>query len=310
MNATPKVSVLIPTYNYAHFLDETIQSVLDQTFTDFELIIVDNCSTDNTAEVVQKYLADTRVLFYRNETNIGLVGNWNKCLEYAKGEYIKCLCADDKFHPQLLEKFVAVMDQHTELAIVSSYTEIFGRNSRIRKPPFEGQVNGQTARESLIKSSNWLYAPTASMFRKISVEKVGNFNPALYRTTDKEFFLRLLTTGDCYIIPEALSSIRSHSGSATTNAQKKEKEYENMLEGYRYINILKKESTPITNLTHAGIDELLKTRATSCAAVMYKLIPKLYKKKNRKLFKEAFRIAKSEGVLLDPWLQLINSRKK
>jgi glycosyltransferase involved in cell wall biosynthesis len=78
---TPKVSVVIPTYNYAHFLDETIQSVLNQTFLDFELIIVDNNSTDNTEEVVKNYLSDNRVSFYKNDTNIGLVGNWNKCLE-------------------------------------------------------------------------------------------------------------------------------------------------------------------------------------------------------------------------------------
>ncbi len=58
----PKVSVLIPTYNYANYLDETIQSVLDQTFTDFEIIIVDNCSTDNSADVVKKYLKDKRVI--------------------------------------------------------------------------------------------------------------------------------------------------------------------------------------------------------------------------------------------------------
>src|SRR5688572_12302291 len=121
MKANPKVSVLIPTYNYAHFLDETIQSVLDQTFTNFELVIVDNCSTDNTDEVVQKYLTDTRISFYRNETNIGLVGNWNKCLDYARGEYIKYLCADDKFRPELLEKFVAVMDQNPGVSIMSSY---------------------------------------------------------------------------------------------------------------------------------------------------------------------------------------------
>ncbi len=84
MNISPKVSVLIPTYNYAHYLDETIRSVLDQTFTDFELLIVDNRSTDNTAEVVKKYLGDNRVSFYANEKNVGLVGNWNKCLDYAK----------------------------------------------------------------------------------------------------------------------------------------------------------------------------------------------------------------------------------
>src|SRR5687767_8430509 len=115
----PKVSVLIPTYNYAHFLDETIQSVLNQTYSDYELIIVDNKSTDSTVELVGKYLGDPRVRFYQNEKNLGLTGNWNKCLEYATGEYIKFLCADDKFHPEMLAKFVAVMEENPTVSLVT-----------------------------------------------------------------------------------------------------------------------------------------------------------------------------------------------
>jgi glycosyltransferase involved in cell wall biosynthesis len=111
MTSNIEVSVLIPTYNYAHFLDETIQSVLNQTYNDYEVIIVDNKSTDDTVEVVEKYLSDTRIHFYQNDSNLGLTGNWNKCLEFAKGDYIKFLCADDKFHPEMLQKFVTVMDE-------------------------------------------------------------------------------------------------------------------------------------------------------------------------------------------------------
>src|SRR5688572_5841450 len=108
MKFSPKVSVLIPTYNYAHYLDEAIKSVLNQTFSDFELIIVDDKSSDNTSEVVQKFLSDPRVSFYINDENLGLVHNFNRCLEYAKGDYIKFLMADDIFNEQLLEKYVAV----------------------------------------------------------------------------------------------------------------------------------------------------------------------------------------------------------
>ena len=71
----PKVSILIPTYNHGHFLDEAIQSALNQTFTDFELIIVDNCSTDNNEAIVAKYLTDKRVSYVKSERNLGLVGN-------------------------------------------------------------------------------------------------------------------------------------------------------------------------------------------------------------------------------------------
>ena len=92
----PKVSVLIPTYNYARYIGEAIESVLNQTFTDFELIIIDDQSKDNTDEVVAKYLHDPRVSYHKNPVNLGLVGNFNRALELANGEYIKFLLADDK----------------------------------------------------------------------------------------------------------------------------------------------------------------------------------------------------------------------
>ena len=79
MQTSPKVSVLIPTYNYACFLDKAIESILDQTYTDFELIIVDDLSDDNTNEVVYKYLEDKRITYHQNSYTHGLPGNWNKC---------------------------------------------------------------------------------------------------------------------------------------------------------------------------------------------------------------------------------------
>src|ERR1700691_6171602 len=100
----PKVSVLIPTYNYARYLAEAIESVLEQDFQDFELLIVDDCSSDNTAEVVQPFCArDARVRFAVNPTNLGMVNNWQRCLDHARGSYIKFLFGDDTLaNPQAL----------------------------------------------------------------------------------------------------------------------------------------------------------------------------------------------------------------
>src|SRR3712207_8356912 len=89
-SCSPKVSVLMPTLNYARFLPEAIESVLNQTLSDFELVIVDNGSTDDTDEVIQRYLGDKRVHYYKNLTK-GMAGNWNKCIEYSKGTYLKFL---------------------------------------------------------------------------------------------------------------------------------------------------------------------------------------------------------------------------
>lgn len=304
MCAAPKVSVLIPAYNYGHFLDETIQSVLDQTFTDFELVIVDNHSTDNTVAVVQSYLSDSRVSFYQNETNLGLVGNWNKCLGHAQGKYIKFLCADDKLHPQLLEKFVAVLDQHQNVALVSSYTQSFGRGSGIWPlPPYTGLVSGHLARERFIKYNdpNWLYAPTAVMFRKSGLQ-VGPFNAQLFMKTDKEFYIRLLATGDCYVIPEVLSYMRVHG--ATQTARMKKTKFEPALDTYWYFVSIKKASATGSDTFEPALNAHIKESAASCAAIMYKLMPKLHKKKNRVMFWKFFRIGYTEGVLLAPMLRL------
>ena len=112
MPASPKVSVLIPTYNYAHYLPLAIESVLNQDFTDFGLIIQDDCSTDNTDEIVERYLSDRRLIFETNESNLGLAGNWNLCLAKARGEYIKFIFADDLLASQdCLAKMFSVLDR-------------------------------------------------------------------------------------------------------------------------------------------------------------------------------------------------------
>jgi glycosyltransferase involved in cell wall biosynthesis len=221
MQTVPKISVVIPTYNYANFLGEAIQSVLDQTFTDFELIIVDNCSTDNTDEVVTKYLSDSRVSYYKNDTNLGLVGNWNKCLEYARGEYIKFLCADDKFRPQLLEKYVAVMDTHPNLALLSAYNEIFGARSLCRISPFKGYVHAPLVIEDLLGRNNRLRSPSVCMFRKQHAEQAGRFNPKLHQYADRDYYIRLLAFGDCYFLPEPLCFARTHPGTQSALVRKK-----------------------------------------------------------------------------------------
>ena len=127
-----KVSVCIPTYNYADYLPFAIESVLHQSFTDFELIIQDDCSSDNTAEVVERYLSDRRLIFETNERNLGLAGNWNLCLSKARGQYIKFIFADDLLaSPDCLAKMVSVLDRDRSVSLVSSARNIIDSQSRL-----------------------------------------------------------------------------------------------------------------------------------------------------------------------------------
>ena len=120
----PLVSVLIPVYNREQLLGPCIQSALDQTVTDLEIIIVDNASTDGTWEVCHQFASrDRRVRIFRNETNIGPILNWQRCFAEARGKYGKILFSDDLMYPTFLEKTLPYMDD-PEVGFVFTMAEI------------------------------------------------------------------------------------------------------------------------------------------------------------------------------------------
>lgn len=309
MSQTPKVSVLIPTYNYGQFLDEAIQSVLAQTFTDYELVIVDNCSTDNTSAVVERYLSDPRITYIRNERNLGLVGNWNKCLDLAKGDYIKMLCADDKFHPQILEKFVAVMEQHPNVMLVTSNNDFFGDKNKTRVRPFEGVVNGHRVRRHILveNGKNWIGEPSAVMFRRSGLA-VGRFSSQLVALIDIEYWLRLLTMGNIYVLQESLSYFRWHNAAQT--AVVRNMRNERTFEIYRYITLIRQFNQAHQQNDIPEIDEMVRFRASRCAALMYRMLPELHRKSSRIIFKRALEIGRKEKVLFDPVVRLLKGQAK
>ena len=104
---TPLVSICIPTYNGSQYLEACLDSVLSQSYPDFEVVIVDDQSSDNTWDLLNQYAArDNRIRLFRNEQNLGLVGNWNRCLELAQGEWIKFVFQDDWITPDCIEHMV------------------------------------------------------------------------------------------------------------------------------------------------------------------------------------------------------------
>ncbi len=287
----PKVSVLIPTYNCAAYLNEAIQSVLDQTFHAFELIIVDNHSTDNTTEVVRMYLQDPRIMYYCNTSNLGLVGNWNKCLDYANGEYIKFLCADDIFHPRILEKFVSVMEQFPTVSLVCCYRREFGDVVCDRDAPFQYLQDGQKIIFETLNDRNWLGEPTTVMFRRSNL-KVGGFKPGYTWIVDWEMWLRQLTVGDCYIIPEYLSLIRRHTSQVT------ELVFKNYIHSFEEYELCKAViQNPDYNFKdpEKKMNAVLKRRARQFYKIMIKLLPKLTQASSRTAFRKAFNIIKKEN---------------
>lgn len=218
MSAAPTVSVCIPTYRGAAHIGETIDSALAQTFADFELVIVDDASPDETGRVVARY-RDARLRYIRSEHNAGVEENWNRCLRFARGRYFKLLPHDDLIAPDCLARQVAVLeaDHEQRLALVFCARRIIDSRSRAlltrRYPSGGGAIPGRTAVRSCIRSGvNLLGEPGGVLFRTALARRVGPFDASLRIVTDLDYWVRLLLHGDAYYLPERLASFRVSQG--------------------------------------------------------------------------------------------------
>jgi glycosyltransferase involved in cell wall biosynthesis len=301
---TPKVSVLLPTFNSASFLDEAIRSVLNQTYVDFELIIVDNNSTDNTQALVEPYLSDARVRYYRNATNIGLGNNWNLALTYAKGEYIKFLCSDDKFHFRLLEKFVPILDVYPQVSLVTSGREVFGAKSYTWEIPYHALQNGYKMIAESLRLHNFLGEPTSVMFRKKDL-RGGVFNTNYKYLIDWDMWLRLLRVGDCYIVPETLSYFRIHEGQATAQALSS---LNNYFEEYHFYKSIKPDKGLLEFLSEGDLNVMVKKRALYCVKALIKIGINGGIRKNWLLINKVLKIQKAEKVPIHYYLNLFSKK--
>ena len=191
----PKVSIIIPTYNTAQFLSEAIDSVLNQTYTDFELIVVDDGSTDNTVEILKRYQQNSYI-HCRFETHADRGTAKNVGLEMARGRYIAFLDADDVWLPDKLEKQVAFLDEHPQIALVHGFIEMMdlsGRflpeeTSKLRRHYEQTQKRREDYTGLSIKTM--LFTST-SMVRKECCDQVGCFDPQADSREDFDFYLRI-----------------------------------------------------------------------------------------------------------------------
>ena len=209
----PKVSICIPSYNYAHFLSDTIESVLEQTYKNLELIVVDNCSTDNTREIVQEYInIDKRVTYFCNETNIGLVGNLTRCLEKASGEYVKIVCADDLLETHCIEKSVSVLENFPHVTLVTVGRLLVSKEIQPITTLFYSNkfkvIDGIKVIKKCIVHGNLIGEPSAVIFKRKNAKR--GFNTNYQQISDLEMWIHLLESGHFASIPEPLCKLRQH----------------------------------------------------------------------------------------------------
>jgi len=226
----PIISVCIPTYNGAKYFRECLDSILAQTLTEFELLIVDDHSSDDTLKIAQEYAdRDARIRVTRNDRNLGLVGNWNRCVELAQGEWIKFVFQDDLIAPECLEKMVAACEKDTAI-VACQRTFLFEKSisETMRLKYLNLSSLNEYTQTAWISPSeichktldnigqNFIGEPTVTLIRKSVFERFGLFNPHLIQLCDYEFWLRVGSNTGIVYVPELLASFRIHNESTSS----------------------------------------------------------------------------------------------
>lgn len=208
----PKLSILIPVYNGMPYIKEAVHSVLEQDFDDFELIFSDNNSNDGTWEYVTS-LNDYRIRCFRNAFNMGMVGNWNKALEYANGDYIKILPADDYILPGCLKKQVKILNEYSDVVLVCGAKRVIDSNGKHlftkRFLKSDTIMDGKQAIDKVIRSgSNAIGEGGSVMFRKKFLALTGGFEDDIFYAEDIQLWFKLLLHGKLYVMHDEVAAFR------------------------------------------------------------------------------------------------------
>jgi glycosyltransferase involved in cell wall biosynthesis len=216
----PRVTVCIPAYNCAAFLSEAIESVLCQNFTDFELLIMDDASSDSTREIISRYAGrDSRITARYHPKNLGMVEHWNTCLGAVRGEYVRFLFGDDFLVSRdALGIMVARLDADPKISLVASARNIVDDRSRVLaiKSFFSETTSGRGSdviTRCLLEQKNLVGEPSVVMFR--SSQALRGFDSRYLQFVDLEMWFYLLEQGLFAYIDEPLSAFRVHSGQQT-----------------------------------------------------------------------------------------------
>ena len=206
----PKVTVLMSVYNGEKYLNEAIDSILRQTFKDFEFLIVNDGSTDKTGEILKSY-NDPRIKIIDNEKNIGLTRSLNIGLRIAKGEYIARQDADDISMPERLEKELSIIENNSEIIMVACWIKIIDENSnKIRFWQADIEYNSPEEIYYTLFFENCI-AHSTVLFDKELVLKIGGYNESFQKSQDYELWSRLSKIGKIIKIKENLVIRREHN---------------------------------------------------------------------------------------------------
>ncbi|HEX3784316.1 MAG TPA: glycosyltransferase [Pseudonocardiaceae bacterium] len=216
--ATPAVSVCVPAYQAGRHLATALRSVLAQNFTDFELVVLDNASTDDTSEIVRSF-PDQRIRLVRNEKTISMTANWNHCVCLSRAPLVKLLCADDVLRPDCLRVQHQLMTANPRLAMTvcrRDFLDAGGRRLATGRG-LTGLVGEHdrvaVARRVIRHGGNPIGEPGSVLFRRSAFTAVGGFAEDMNLVLDIHLWLRLLARGSLFGIADSLAAFRISGGS-------------------------------------------------------------------------------------------------
>src|SRR5215204_3645209 len=213
--STPLVSVVIPCYNQAHFLGEAIESVLEQTYKNFEIVVVDDGSTDNTSEVASRYPDKVRLI---RQDNKGLSGARNTGIRHSEGENLVFLDADDRLLPGALEAGLECFQQQPECAFVFGHFRYIGTDgSFLREPKPLSVEDGHYIQ---LLRGPYIAVPAMGMYQRFVFETVGLFDSSLNATADYDLYLRIARRWLIRRHGTVVAEYRQHGANMTGDAGK------------------------------------------------------------------------------------------
>lgn len=208
----------MPAYNAEKYIDEAITSILNQTFTNFEFIIRDDCSTDDTWKIIKKYgKLDKRIIVRKNLKNLDIGANRNELIKESRGKYIAWQDADDVSLPDRLKQQYSFLEKHKKVGIVGGYLQFFNDSGDI-------SIRKYAANDASLRKNIFRYSPVAqpvAMLRMQALNKAGVYNPAYPPAEDIDMSFRI---GENYLfanIPRILLKYRITSASATAQRLRK-----------------------------------------------------------------------------------------
>lgn len=227
-----KISVVMSVYNGMPYLEEAVKSILNQTYRNFEFIIIDDASTDSSWGYL-KSLKDRRIKLIKNEKNLGLASSLNKGIKAARGDYVARMDADDISLPQRFEKQINFFKAHKDYILVGSQVIWVDKNNNLISG-FDTPLKDEDIRKKLIIRNQFHHATV--MFRRSDIEKLGAYRDNLNGIEDYDLWFRVIKKGKVANLPERLVKRKIHERALT---QKNHLKTELLAIGIRIINLLK-----------------------------------------------------------------------